>query len=424
MPSLSAGVVRLLAVFVSGCLTFGASGCGGDGGSSFAIDARGYDRSACPTGDDVRTCPGVLDFEVLPVSSRGEFLVVWRGRYGPNPSSDALYARGFDARDSQARTATARLFGADSGNGDVSYFTTFDVLNGQYVVASQTADHTSGVRGPIEVRRFDRGLRSAGPIRQLDRSELADLVAGPQGRVAVVGLEHDGAAGDSSPRAPRPVTLRVETLDAANSTVSVARRGAGRQNDRSLGAWAARDSASGNVLVAWRPTSRYGPGVPVRFESIPPSVSRLGRGMKAASTARSVPGVEFTCSAVRHDCLLAYPDDAASGVLPDLLGQLVGGRGQRLGAQFAIAPSTRGAIGVGENGSGYSVTWYAGGIAGPTTSTVMSARVGGPRAIGAATRQQLPGDARIAREQTTDTSLLVWKKPRAHDSYLVGRLVP
>jgi hypothetical protein len=398
----------------------GLIGCGGGGSDSFSVDDRDYDTSHCPTGDDANACPGVSDFEIVPNAAEREYLVVWRARYGPEPESESLYGRSFDARSGEPRTDPVRLFGPVRGS--VVFVTTFEPESRQYVVASQgAADEPGRPQPPVELRRFSLKLRPATRVRRLGEWQLADLVAEPSGYVAVVGIEHDQVWGRPSEHPVRPVSLRVETLDARGDSVGIVRRSAGRSGRVSLGARAVFDPDDGRLLVVWRPAARPVEGGRFRFESIPGPPGGAGAAPLGA-TGHSAPWLELTCNPRRRDCLIVYPGPRVAGFL-DMRGQLFDGRGKTPARPFRMAIGTRGPIGAGPSGPGYEVSWYSGPIHGPSTANVVDAKLTSAANLAVADRYEVPGEARIATEPTSRTRLLAWKVPREHNSAeIVARL--
>jgi hypothetical protein len=362
----------------------------------------------------------VSAFEIVPNPAKREYLVVWRARYRPEPESDSLYARRFDASNGEPKSDPVRLFGRLHGS--VLFVTTFEPESQHYVVASQgAADGPLQTQPPVEVRRFSLNLTPSMRTRRLGAWQLADLVAEPSGHVAVVGLERNQIWGPSLARRARPVELRVQTLDASGKSVAVAHRSAGRGAHVSLAARAAFDAVGGRVLVAWQPSAQPVEGGRFRLETIPAPPAGSAAA-PPAGTGHPTEGLGFACNPRRHDCLVVYPGRRVAGLL-DLRGQLFDLQKQRSARPFPIASGSRGAIGASASGAGYALSWYTGAIQGSTIMTVIDAELTPPKTLKRTDRYELPGEAAIGSEPSSGTRLTISSVPREHNSTeIVGRL--
>lgn len=405
-----------------GALILGAlSGC--NRGGDFQVDDHGYDTSRCPTGDDANSCNGASEFVVVANPGALEYVVIWRGLYQPTFPRTALYARRFDARSGEPRGNSVRLFEAGEAP---RFLAVANPVTKGYVIASQEHRGEGAQAQPLEVRRFTSTLEAESGARRLGNWQLGDLIALPNGRVAVVGAENLQLPGERELPLP-DVTLRIELLDASGSTVGVVRRH-GRHGERTSSLpRAAFDASTGRLLIAWTPATLDRLASHFRFESVPLRIeqpgAQAGEASEPTSLAQSPP--DLTCNAARGDCVLIYPREGTLPHVPDWRGRLIDSRGRPVSSSFRIARDSRGLVGVVGIGRRYSVSWYEGNIHDGRRGTVADTWIAQHGRVQQSTRHNLAGPAGIATLPPIGNRLIVWQQPAEHNSYtLRGKLLP
>lgn len=415
-------VHRVALVAATAFIASSVLGCGG-GSDGLRIDDHGYDASRCPTGDDANSCSGVTDFVVVANPGALEYVVVWRGVYRPTYPRAGLYARRFDALSGEPRGDSVRLFEVGESP---RFLVAADPVTRGYVIASQEQRALGAQAQPVEVRRFSSALEAENRPRRLGDWELGDLIALPDGRVAVVGAENLQRLGERELPLP-DVSLRIELLDSGGSTVRVVRR-RGRRGERtsSLPA-AAFDATTGRLLMVWSPASLDRPTSRFRFESVRVGYARRGAqaGQADEPSTLSIRGTDLTCSAARGDCALIYPTEGSIPHVPDLRVVLVDGRGRPRGSSFRIARDTRGAVALSGIGHRYAVSWYEAGVHDGRRGTVADAEIAQDGRVNQVARRELAGPAGVAVMPLIGNRLMVWQEPAEHNSHtLRGRLLP
>jgi hypothetical protein len=392
----------LAAVTLSGCSK--SPGSRGD----LWVDAHPYDTAACPTGDDAQGCSGVLASGATANPGAGEFLVLWQARYRPGPQT-SLYARRVSARTGKAigPPVLVTRFGGEA----VSFFAAIDVATRQYVLATQEKPVDGPSPAPVVIRRLTATLQPTGRVRQAGRWLLTDMVARPDGRFTLVGLEGPPAPG-LPPRGR--LRLRITTFNHAGDALAVARVPARPSEEGTLLARGVYDPRRGRVLVVWQPGAPDEPQF--RLEQV-----RAPRGSEdAAASAHTETAVELTCNSGRGDCLIAYPGFRMPEGLP-LQGRLI--RGRAIEPAFQLARNTGGLVGAAPAGDGYAVTWVGRGRGGPQTKTIFDGETSGAPAS-VAKRFRVAGPASVAGDPASGARLIVWNASSVYTSMrLMARLL-
>ena len=403
------------------------SGCAGEKtGDGFRVDDRERDAESCGTGDDNTSCPGARQFAIAGNPLRREFAVVWQGEYERKGlGAPVVYARRFDAVSGKARGPSVPLSGVAVGGGVAL---AYDTTTHTYVVASQDAGPGADAPlPPVHLQRFSDEFRPRAAARDLGSWALKSLAVEERGRVAVVGAENQYAV-NGGPRPPGPpLRLRVQTLDARDGTVSVEHRAAPDPTDLfARDVRAAFDPAARALLVVWTP---LGPAPPdaIRVERFGPGHAGGALELRAPRGQPAIGDSNLTCNGARGDCLLAYPVSPSQRTpLPDLNAVLLQHGGRSAGVPFRLARESRGAIGAGAHGAGYTIGWSVGLVKAPVTTRVAVARVAGaPPRVETLLDDELPGPAMLGGGASTATDLLVWNPPSGDQgsSQLFGRVL-